>query len=260
VICVVKYESKWIFLDATERSGFFGYPSQQIQGRNIFIIDEDKGKLVSVPKVQAEENTIKHSLQLNKKKNGIVGNIESRYDGLSQIAFRDAKKWIAENKLEDRLSRYFTQKNTNLSYQDSEIHFNEDYCKINANISSERNFTSIKEKEYLSLAFLPLPIGIGSDITETEITFYQTNNEIFDISMRFDEAVKLHDFSPVEMSKDSMSFSFSVDQTGPKELRIRYHYQNELLHIANEDFEFFKKMNTSIKETLQKSIIYEKQQ
>lgn len=258
-ICVVKFKDEWIYLDATERSGFFGYPSRQIQGRNIFIIDNHDGELVTVPKVSAKDNIIEHSLRFHKIRNSLKGEINSIYHGLSQIDFRDAKKWFTDKKFESWLQNYLEERSSNLSCEKSELVCIEDHCEINAVVSSERNFTNLKNKTYLSLAFLGMPSQMNIELNENELKFYQSCSEKFNVELLFDTPIVLQYFDSVSLIEGAISFEFSIKQTGPKTVNIVYHYRNELLRISGLNLELFKTINRSIKETLRKSIIYEEQ-
>ena len=257
VICVLKHDGEWLYLDATERSGFFGHPSRQIQGRSIFIIDEEAGQLQEVPKLQAAENRIEYKLNLNKKGNGLTGNSHFDYHGLSQIDLRAATKRIAENRLERGLKNYLKEQSANLNYEDVELIIDDAHCQIQATVSSERNFTSIRKKEYLSLAFLPSPDQQEQDPDKKEITFYKTCEERFTIKLTMGKPIQLKAFKPIATSIEGITFNFSVNQIAPDQIQIKYTYINELLHLRGESLAAFWQIRQLIKETLQKSIIYE---
>lgn len=257
VICVLKFNDEWLYMDATEREGFFGYPSQQIQGRHIFIVDDNAGELHLVPKIAASENRVEHQLFLEKKERALVGTVQYDYHGLSQIALRSATKQIGSSRLDERLEPYLERQVSNLNYENVTLEIQDNKCTITGDINSERNFTSIRKKNYLSLAFLPTPHNQEIDEEDTEVHFYRTEDQQFTVTLKLDKTIRLQAFEPISEKAEGLSFDFSVTQKGKDQIEIKYHYVNELLLLNNEKLIAFRKINKLIKETLRKSIIYE---
>lgn len=257
VICVLKFNGEWLYMDATEREGFFGYPSRQIQGRNIFIVDDIEGELHLVPKVKATENKVSHQLGLTKNGNALTGTAEYNYHGLSQIDLRSWIKQVGSNRLEIGLESYLENQSSNLNFTNVELSNKEDICRINAEIYSERNFTNIRKKYYLSLAFLPFPHGQEGYAKDTEVNFYKTEYQQFTVLLKLDAPVQVQNFEPVSIKAEGMSFEFNVIQKERDQIEINYKYVNELLFLNNEAMNAFREINILIKETLRKSIIYE---
>jgi hypothetical protein len=256
-ICVLNFNGEWLYMDATEREGFFGYPSQQIQGRHIFIVNDKAGELHLVPKIKALENRVEHQLSLEKKEKTLIGTMRYDYHGLSQIALRSATKQMGSSRLEERLEPYLERQVSNLNYENVTLELQDNKCTITGEINSERNFTSIRKKNYLSLAFLPTPHDQEVDDKETEVHFYRTEDQQFTVRLKLDKAIRLQAFEPISEEAEGLSFDFSVTQKGSDEIEIKYHYVNELLLLNNEKLAAFRKINKLIKETLRKSIIYE---
>ncbi len=257
VICVLNFEGEWLYMDATEREGFFGYPSQQIQGKHIFIVNDEAGELHLVPEIKASENRVEHQLFLKKSERALTGTVQYDYHGMSQIALRSATKQIGNSRLEERLEPYLERQANNLNYENVTLYLQNDKCTIKGDINSERNFTNIRKKTYLSLAFLPSPHDQEVDAKDTEVHFYRTEDQQFTIRLKLDKAIRLQDFEPVSEKAEGISFDFSVNQKESDEVEIKYRYVNELLLLNNEKIAAFHKINKLIKETLRKSIIYE---
>ena len=257
-ICVLEHEGDWLFMDATEDSGFFGFPSRQIQGRNVFIVDDNEGMLQSVPVVKATDNTVHHEINLKEADNGLKGEIHFTYNGLSQIKFRDANKRIASSRLEENLKRYLGEDAKNLVYEDVTLHIDETICEIKADVMTERNFTSIKNKKYLSLAFLPYPHQKRIPPKDAKVLqLSKADDGKFEVKIDFENEIKLHDFESISIQEDGIHFSFDVNQIDPKQIVIKYNYCNEILELKGKSLETFREVNKQIKKTFSKSIIYE---
>ncbi|MFK7807790.1 MAG: transglutaminase family protein [Saprospiraceae bacterium] len=256
-ICVLKQDGKWLFMDATEREGFFGFPSRQIQGKNIFVINNDVGEIVKVPKVKASDNIVVHKINLEKVGNTLTGTASYQYHGLSQIDLRSATKYIGSNRLEAALENHLEKQSSNLQYENIDLSLENKKCTINAIVASERNFTTIRKKNYLSLAFLPVPHSQEIEKEKTEANFYKTENQQFIINLTLGEPIKLQELNPVELNQLGISFTFNVVQKTPETIEINYQYLNNNLFLDDEKVKVFHQINSLIQETLKKSIIYE---
>ncbi len=257
VICVVQLDGQWIYLDATERSGFFGYPSRQIQGKNIFIINRDSGQLQQVPLIHPSKNRVEHIIHLTKKENGLWGQAEYTYFGLSQIELRNAQKTTASDRLHTPLKNYLERGAANLFYKNVKLLLNDTTSLVKAELSSDRNFTTIRNKNYLSMAFLPHPHQQPDDGHKKTLRFYTTTDQRFVISLKLDGHIRMQPFDPISVKDHGISFQFSVIQTAPDIIEINYRYVNKLLQLSGNQLKAFRQINELINKTLQKSIIYE---
>ncbi|MEL6867991.1 MAG: transglutaminase domain-containing protein, partial [Bacteroidota bacterium] len=256
-ICVLKLADHWLYLDATEDSGFYAYPSRQIQGRNIFIIDEEAGQLHRVPVVASQSNRVLHRVQLAQQGSRLEGEVNYEYFGLSQLTFRDAQKLLAQSRLQQKLQKYLAGQSANLNYKDLELLVQDSTCQIKARIRSDRNITTIRNKHYLSLAFLPKPNRQVISSDAVSVHFYETSHRDFAVELTLDQPIILKAFEPVEVSENGLHFSFQVDQTAPNQLTIEYRYINELLKLEGDQLQTFRNIDQLIEQTFQKSIIYE---
>ncbi len=256
-ICVLQLGDEWLYLDATEDAGFFGMRSRQIQGRSVFVIDSDKGFLKEVPKVKAENNVVDHVIHLKKEGNGLNGSILFKYCGLSQLWLRNQSKRIANSKLENALTDYLSTKASNLIFEKVDLEVKEKICEIKSNVATERNFTNIKDKTYLSLAFLPDPFVQSDDVEKTTLKFYEAVFQDYTIHVELDVPIKINSFEKIDVDHGAIRFQFEVTQVDDKNIQIKYKYVNELLELKDENLENFRIIKNIIKKTLRKSIIYE---
>ena len=82
MICAVKIDGKWVFLDATDANCIFGYPTSGIQDKEALIsIQKDKYELVKVPVMDAEKSVIVDSTFLTIDHKKVIGRSRVTYSG-----------------------------------------------------------------------------------------------------------------------------------------------------------------------------------
>lgn len=82
MICAVKLDGKWTFLDATDPHCIFGLPTSGIQDKEALVsLGPDKYEVVKVPVVPAKENEIRDSSFLSINNGVLTGNCSVDYYG-----------------------------------------------------------------------------------------------------------------------------------------------------------------------------------
>ena len=99
MIAALNLDSEWIFLDATDPNCIFGLPSSAIQGKQALIgISKDEYKIIRVPEVNIDKNTLIDSTYITITDNGIKGHTSTYYNGYwgtdiyDRLMFSDAKE------------------------------------------------------------------------------------------------------------------------------------------------------------------------
>lgn len=87
MIASVELDEEIIFLDATDRETRFGLPSSFIQGKEALISNGDSYKIVSVPIVEAQKNSIVEKLHVELNQNKLEGLGEIAIQGLARTNF-----------------------------------------------------------------------------------------------------------------------------------------------------------------------------
>ncbi|MEP7318269.1 MAG: DUF3857 and transglutaminase domain-containing protein [Panacibacter sp.] len=98
MIAALNIDTAWIFLDGTDPNCIFGLPSAFIQGKQgLIAISKDEYKIVRVPEVSIEKNTLLDSTYISLTDNGIKGYSSVYYNGYwgsdvyNRLMFSDAK-------------------------------------------------------------------------------------------------------------------------------------------------------------------------
>jgi hypothetical protein len=82
MICAVKINNEWIFLDGTDPNCEFGFPTHAIQGKQALIaFDESKYEIVRVPEIDAVKTTMVDSTFIAISDLGIKGKTSAYYHG-----------------------------------------------------------------------------------------------------------------------------------------------------------------------------------
>ena len=98
MISTVNIGNEWIFLDGTDPNCRFGAPSKGIQGKQALVaINENEYKLIRVPELPKEANTVIDSTFLTVVPNGLKGRSSVYYkgyfgtDAYNHLQYRDSK-------------------------------------------------------------------------------------------------------------------------------------------------------------------------
>lgn len=257
-ICVVKINGEWKYLDATESHGIYGYPSRQIQDRNIFIITQNKGHLHKVKQVSPENNRANFDFHFKQNKNSLEGDYRFQLNGLSQIDFVYIQNYSTAGKANEILTKYLEGWAKNLEVKDVNLETDLLTSSLKGQVKSSKNFTALKQKTYLSLNFLPKPDLSDRQLNEDDqLITYQTIDNHYNIIVDLEENIRLKEFTTIDFEENGMKFQFKVSQENPKRLNINYRYYNKHILINDELNKSYNKINKIINETLQKTIIYD---
>ena len=95
MICTIKLNDQYVFLDGTDPTCIFGLPSAGIQDKEAMIALNDKEyKILKVPVIDKNQNTLVDTTWLNLNQNGIKGKIKRSLKGyLSMDIFGKLMYW-----------------------------------------------------------------------------------------------------------------------------------------------------------------------
>jgi hypothetical protein len=123
MICSIKLDNSWVFLDATNPFISFGNPTSMIQGKEALIgIDENKFEVVRAPVVEKEINTRIDTLFVFATDNGIKGRMVSRLTGYRKDDLEVKSIRAALNQDKHYIRDYFSIGNNDIQIQDVALH------------------------------------------------------------------------------------------------------------------------------------------
>jgi hypothetical protein len=101
MICAVKLDGEWVFLDGTTHIQPLGVDRRDLQGKEAFImLDNDHHKVVKIPEAPASQNVLIDNTTMNLEYNDVTGTTYQRYSGYG--AWDIAENLAYLNRKEDR--------------------------------------------------------------------------------------------------------------------------------------------------------------
>jgi hypothetical protein len=117
MICAVKLNNDFIFLDATDNACLFGYPSIGIQGKQALVgISENEFKIVKVPMISKEKNILLDSTFLELTHKGIIGKIKIELRGYWASGIRSSLNYKNIEEREEYLKGYFARASNKIKF------------------------------------------------------------------------------------------------------------------------------------------------
>jgi len=172
MICTIKLDGKWVFLDGTDPLIPFGIPPSGIQGKEALIgIDANTYKIVPVPVSPADNNVTVDSTNIHIADKNIAGTIKTKYKGyhawgIGEVMMyrNDDEKEKAIRSITSRGSNKFMQQSYDYKAADND---NKDvtvtsqfeikdyvqsfgkeyYVNMNMQRSFEREYADVKERK-----------------------------------------------------------------------------------------------------------------
>jgi hypothetical protein len=122
MICAVKNENDFIFLDATDDGCIFGMPSTAIQDKQAMIgINEKEYKIVRVPVVAPEKNVLIDSTFMQINENNITGRIKVSMTGYYAATMHSVLNFNHGNDREEYLSSRFSRSSNKLKFRNWKV-------------------------------------------------------------------------------------------------------------------------------------------
>lgn len=104
MICAIKLQDKYVFLDGTDPTCAFGLVPQGIQGKEALIaVSETEYEIVTVPVIAKEFNMVNDTTVLRLTNEGIVGTVKMELTGYPAMDFHGTLLYTSEKDLEKKM-------------------------------------------------------------------------------------------------------------------------------------------------------------
>lgn len=104
MICTIRVDDQYIFLDGTDPTCIFGFPSAGIQEKEAMIsISEKEYKILKVPAISKKENTLTDSTWLELTDQGIEGRIKKIFTGYFSMHQKGKLQYSNKADLKDEI-------------------------------------------------------------------------------------------------------------------------------------------------------------
>lgn len=110
MICTIKLNDQYIFLDGTDPSCVFGLPSSGIQGKEAFVhIGPNEYKVINVPVPPKEKNVLTDSTYLEFSQNGLKGTVSVDMTGYYAMNMYNRLGYMNEKDRTDYFKAFFNR-------------------------------------------------------------------------------------------------------------------------------------------------------
>jgi transglutaminase superfamily protein len=257
-ICVVKTDSKYYFLDATEQFGIFGYPSRHIQGKKVLLVNEDGYEVLDVPIVPKNKNKTEATFDLTLTDKSIEGTFSYIMHGHSKIDFTTLIGSKSERDYNRVLSKYLTSLFKNLTVENLNTISTDSTLIIRGSVKADNIVILIDSVNYLSQNILMYPHPFPDEVHKNNrIIFYETQLRSFTYNIRVPSMISLNTINPMHKSEEGISFDYSVSTKEKNTIQIKYTFQNNNVSLDSPQIDSYNKINKLINQTFSKKILYE---
>jgi transglutaminase-like putative cysteine protease len=108
-ICVVKKDTGWLYLDATNECVTYGLQPDYIEGRHLFIVGYQNGLQHEVPKTTPQQNHVKITYDIIQQEEGYLGNLQMTCTGNAADHFGCYHHDRSEYDFSEWLNRFFEE-------------------------------------------------------------------------------------------------------------------------------------------------------
>jgi hypothetical protein len=251
MICSIKLDNSWVFLDATNPFISFGKPTSMIQGKEALIgIDANKFEVVRVPVVEKEINSRIDTLFVSTTDKGIKGKMVSRLTGYRKDDLEVKSMRATLNQDEQYIRDYFNIGNNDIQIQQVALHGFGDQSspgQIEFEFVQPGYLKKIGDKVYLNLGINKTTPGDKIDIAarlspiERDYHYHDVTVTIFEIPADY-EITYLPTKKSVQWPEFGCTTSYEVKNG--KIFFVRELYSNHL-YLNRDRFETW---NTFIQE------------
>jgi len=242
MICAVKYEDDFIFLDATEEFNEFGEYAERIQGRQVMIEDGENFIAKTIPVAKYSDNTklLRRKFTLEDEK--LTGTSSYQMNGDSKAYFLYQINNLKQDKRDLALKSFLSDddksvqvdnvETTNLEKRDGTI-------KIDFDFSWEKGISAFGEEVYVDLDFDKEFKNWKFDERKTDYLFDHKMHRISEVELAIPTGHQVT-YLPKAFERKHEDFFFKIDYA-EKDGRIFYRKEIAIPNseIKKKDFDIW---------------------
>ncbi len=256
-ICILNFNNRWHFLDVTEKAGSFELPSRHIQGRKVFVINNQKGQLLDIDVVDKKNNKTITKGVFSIKDKKLIGQSESTFKGMSAYPFIHINNTYSKNEGSDIQYQYLEEQLGNWEVSNIEVQKNNNAFALTYDCKSSSQLHKIGDKYYLNKDFIPFPHALELNVVEEEYLLDHTTDNEFKLTLKFDNPVILKPIETIKIGKAGISYLLEISQPSATNILIVSRYTNDHISLIGDTLLQYNEINKQIKQALRKAIIYE---
>lgn len=212
MICAVKIDGKFHFLDGTESYIGFDQYAERIQGRQVMIEDGDHYILEHIPLRTLEQNRVIEKRQLAIKGNDIVGTVNLEYTGEAMESLLTGIHSTEKQDTEKSLTEFLSESDKKCEIKQLKTSNLKDWNQdltINYDVKHQDAVTQFDKEMYLEIDFRKEFKNLIIDTTkrETDFIFNFKRILIHETSLELPPGYQVQNTpAPVNIDRDQYSF------------------------------------------------------
>ena len=247
MICTIKLGDKYVFLDGTDPFCAFGMPSYAIQGKEaLTMISDDEYKILNVPVIEKEKNTVVDSTIMELTDKTLKGSIAINMQGYfaqttnATLTYTDEKDW------QERLKGNFNRGSNKFTVQSFQVGSRTDKSKIrlSAQFTLQDYAKKLGDEYYINLNLLKLFEHQEIDYPKrtAPIEFSYLYNKKYVTVLKIPDGYKVS-YLPQSKSyhNDVWGFDLSYEQKN-NQIIVTQQFSNDYLLLTPDKFELWNKV------------------
>lgn len=216
MILSVQNGKEWLYLDATDPNGIYGFPTDHIQGKQALIgISDDKYELAMVPIISSKQNTVQDTFAMKLNGKDVIVDASVRFNGLLANNISRNFRYMDKKEKEDFIKAYFKDGNDNLVLNTFDINIvNEGLLILKSNYTLKDYARVIGDETYLNYHLNRMYTSSAIDDKERSVPVEFDRNVTHTTLYRVEipEGKKL-DYIPEDKNFNDAAFNFQFKNT-----------------------------------------------
>ncbi len=262
MICTIKLDNEWIFLDGTHPFIPFGIPPYSIQGKEALIgINDKEYKILKVPEMPAEGNTVEDNTLIHLSGKDVAGSTTVSYKGYgawdmagSLLYHNDNEKKDAIKAITQRGSNKFILNNFDYKIAESK----EKEVTVTSQFEVKDYVQNVGNEYYVNLNLLRKYEDERIDSKERkapiEHSYKNKTKEI--VTLEIPQGYHVSYLPPVKQKKADGLWGYSISYTSDKNhVTLIKEYELQTLYIAPAQFAEHNRIEDDLKKQYKESVV-----
>ena len=262
MICAVKINGQWVFLDGTDNILPYGAIPNAIQGKDALISgDADHYETVKIPVIKSDVSMILDSSRVQVSDGTMKGNISIQLSGFNAWGIKSILKYKNDKEKEETFNS-ITKRGSNKYHQTSfDYKVFDDPAKevvINADFELPDYVRKAGKDYYINLNLLRRTVGDNSDLTDRtapiERDFKEVEKQV--VVLDIPQGYKVSHLPDAKHEKVEGVGSYNINYvTDGKTVTLSKEIKMDALYIEPNQFKDFDKLVSAMQNNYKESIV-----
>lgn len=241
MICAIKSGENFIFLDGTDNGCIFGFPPHSIQGKQAMIsISEKEYKIVRVPVMPVEANTLNDSTFLELTENGMRGRLKISLKGYFAASLFSILSTMNEKDHSDYFKEQYARASNKIRFSNWKWNITDDHSQaiISADLELPDYAKKLQDEWFLNLNLIKWFEHDRMDVEKRKIAVNYRFQSKFNIvtALKIPEGYKLNYIPKSETFKnEAWGFKMQYSTIG-NTVYLNQEYETDKLMTMPQQF------------------------